>query len=455
MTKNASNRLPRRYSLRGVDRIVFVSLFLGLVSGTQWVDMRADPEVKTIRITVGNQEVASLVRPPWHTAINLGGLAPSQLVATGFDDRGEAVASASQFLNLPRPVAEIEIVLKEAQGTPAGLALIWHHREYAAPKSAAITLDGKRLRVTREFTALLPPFDPQHSHVLEAEMRFRDGAVARCDLVLRGGFSDTVGTQLTPIALKRTSPRDSESLDDCLTFNGRPVRTAAYEKTDALVIIVKDPDVVEAQALLAPGRSMFRRGAERDALRHELPLDPDTTARILWPIAYELATPGEPATKLFHHSDDQAASDGGIPWLLTLRFARRTPAISRQFADAVAVAGLRALAAGRRRAVILLLSRTPDASHYTPAAVRRYLSAIGVPLFVWSLTGPRPDLADSWGAVDDISSRENLRLATDRLRETLAAQRVAWVALDPLTALRVEGSERCGVSPLAQKSAEY
>jgi hypothetical protein len=443
------------YILRRVERIVFVSLFLGLVSGTQWVEMRADPEVKTIRITLGSHEVAALARPPWQTAIDFGGdLEPSQLVATGFNDRGEVVASASQFLNLPRPVAELEIVLEKKHETPAALALLWHHREHAQPRSAVITLDGARLRVPSNFSARLPPLDPHHSHVLAAEMRFRDGAVARCDLVIHGGFSDTVGTQLTPIALNRASPQESDNLDGCFTVDGEPVRTAAYEKTDALVIIVKDPDPVEAQRVLDPKRAMLRRGAQRDALRHELQLDTDTTARILWPVASQIAEPGEPSTKLFLQSTDQAASRGGVRWLLTRDFSRSAGSTPRQFADAVAAAGLRALGEGRRRAVILLLSRTADTSYYMPAAVRQYLAAIGVPLFVWSLTGPRPDLADSWGPVDDISTTENLRRATDRLRETLTVQRVAWVALDPLTSLRVQARERCGVSPLARLRAK-
>jgi hypothetical protein len=85
----------RRYHF-DVDRIVFISLFLGLVSGRQWVDMRANPDIKTIRITLSGREVAALHNPPWHTAVDFGsGLEPNELVATGFDDRNEPIARAA------------------------------------------------------------------------------------------------------------------------------------------------------------------------------------------------------------------------------------------------------------------------------------------------------------------------------------------------------------------------
>jgi hypothetical protein len=441
----------RAATLLTMERIVFVSLFLGLVSGTQWVEMRADPEVKTIRITLGAREVAVLGEAPWQTAIDFGGLEPNELVATGLNDRQEAVSSASQFLNLPRPVAEVEMVLHREQDMPAAVSLVWHHREQKRPKRVSIAIDGKPLRIGKDFTARLPPFDVEHSHVLSAEMQFVDGVVARCDLVLRGGFSDESGSQLTPIVLTGSSPQTPETLDGCLTLNGEAVRSTASESTDALVIIVKDPDPFEAQKVLMARSSIVRRDPKPGAAIQDR-LDSDTAARILWPVASQIVKRGEPSTKLFRQTNDQPSSEGGMRSLLTQTFSRTAGRAPRQFADGVAVAGVRAMASGRRRAVILLLSRTADASHYTPAEVRRYLAAIGVPLFVWSLNGPRADLVDTWGAVDDISTNETLQLAIDRLRATLKNQRVAWVALDPLRALRVQSSERCAVTPLARLS---
>jgi len=430
-----------------VERIVFVSLFLGLVSGTQWVEMRADPEVRSIRITLDGREVASLRRPPWQTAVDLGGgLAPGELVATGFNDHNEPIARASQVLNLPRPVAELELVVHREQNMPALVSLVWRHREHEQPRRATISVDGSPLRVTREFTARLPSFKGEHPHVIAAEMRFTDSTVARCDHVIQGGFSDEVGTQLTPIALHRVpSSTPTEALDGCLTVNGKAVRATAADNSDALLIVVKDPDPAEA-------RSIFRGPTSR--LKKELPLDADTSIFFVWPIASKIKEPGEPETRLFVQSGKRKATDNGMPWLLTLGLPRRSFDGPRLVADAVAVAGVRAVRSARRRAVILLLSAELDESHYQPAAVRRYLASIGVPLFVWSLSGPRPDLANSWGAVDDISTRDQLSAAVAKVRRSLDEQRIAWVASDPLSALRVQASERCGVTPLAERRAE-
>jgi hypothetical protein len=96
-----------------------------------------------------------------------------------------------------------------------------------------------------------------------------------------------------------------------------------------------------------------------------------------------------------------------------------------------------------------------DSSSAEPAAIRRYLESIGVPLFVWSVSGPRPELESEWGDIDDISTPNQLRLAVERLRSTLASQRVVWIASDPLTALRVDADPRCGITPLAHFGGRY
>jgi hypothetical protein len=101
--------------------------------------------------------------------------------------------------------------------------------------------------------------------------------------------------------------------------------------------------------------------------------------------------------------------------------------------------------------VVLVLGKEADASVYDPRVVRRYLASIGVPLFVWTPTGPRPNLSEEWGTADDISNLDLLQAATARLRKTLAAQRVAWVDVDPLSALRVKADERCGVTTVAAR----
>src|SRR6185295_2165088 len=105
------------------------------------------------------------------------------------------------------------------------------------------------------------------------------------------------------------------------------------------------------------------------------------------------------------------------------------PGTAPQLADAVAVAGVQALADQHRRVVLLVLSggqKTP--SHWAAAAVRRYLAAIRVPLYVWSLAAPpyTPAVA-AWGEVEDASNFGGLRDAYGRLSRDLASQGIVWL----------------------------
>ena len=160
---------------------------------------------------------------------------------------------------------------------------------------------------------------------------------------------------------------------------------------------------------------------------------------------------GEPTAIAFPQSVNRTRLQT-VAWLLAQRLRPPLPA-AREFADGVAVAAMSTLERGRRRAVILLLSNARDSSIYTPPVVRRYLSQIGVPLFVWSAQKPRADQTAAWGAIDDISTFAGLDAAVTRLNKALAAQRIVWIASDPLTALHAEGSERCALFPVAKIAA--
>ena len=187
-----------------------------------------------------------------------------------------------------------------------------------------------------------------------------------------------------------------------------------------------------------------------------------------WPIVRPMQAPRHVASNLFDISDDISSRAVGLPGFLSLAFDANAenhpletvePGSQRRFADAVAVAAVNSVAAAHRRAVVLVVDCTFDLEHDSssaePAAVRRYLESIGVPLFVWSVSGPRPDLETEWGDIEDISTPNRLRLAVERLRSTLASQRVVWISSDPLTALRVDADPRCGITPLAHLGGGY
>lgn len=425
--------------------IVFVSLFLGLVAGVHPLELRADPAIHTIRVTLGADEVATLRQAPWRTTVDFGtNLDPRELTAIGYDEKGNEIARASQIINLPHPFADVAIAVKRDGEVPSAVELVGRHLEFMNPVSAIVELDGKPLRV-ENFSAHLPNVNWTKPHVISAEMTFDDGMIARREILLTGA-SYVSGSELTPVLVAG----NGRKLDRCFSADGTPLRTAAVEKTNALVLLVKDPDAREAQRALKTMYMIMEARADRLLFEREMELGKDTTERIIWPVARHFAATDQPAESLlFENSQEFDGREHSFAWLLGVPLqGKEYNDAARLFADAVAVAGLRTIMPARRRAVVLLLSDTKDESVHSPVVVRRYLESIGVPLFVWSLTGPRPDGA--WGDVVDVSDRAKLHAAIDRLRTTIESQSIVWLPVDPLAALRVKADPRCGVSTVAK-----
>jgi hypothetical protein len=441
-------------------QIVFITLYLGLISGRQPVELHAGPDVKSIRILVDGRESAVLKAPPWRATVDLGrAFEPRGLTAVGYDRDGDEIGRTSQTINMPRPSAELTLGLQsDEKGVPVSVTLRWEHVFAAKPSRATASIDGQKLRVDEQFHARLPTLDPARPHVIEAELRFDDGVTARRELVIAGGQAgDSISTELTPVAFTGKAPGKQQTLDGCLSLNGNPVQTRAVETPDALVLVVREPNAAETLAALDPGHSTSRSWREAQGVNHRNALDPGTMMSYTWPIAKYLEVAGHVPATVFLTSETVSSRDAGMLGFLMLDYTEASdqkevvgPNSRRRFADAVAVAGLNASTGSHRRAVVLVLSRSADQSTIEPAQVRHYLEAIGVPLFVWSLTGPRPDLAGSWGDVDDISNPRQFRAAVDRLRGSLASQHIVWVASDSISALHVEADPRCGITPLAK-----
>jgi hypothetical protein len=418
-------------------QIAFLTLFLGLVSGPQPIDLHVDEAIKSVRILVDGREVKTLSQPPWHAVLDFGkDIVPRELVAVGYDSDGSEVGRAVQILNVPRPTADFEIVLEHGK---AAAALRWRHLTNARPKKATMTVDGTPLHVDESLRAVLPRLDPEVPHVIAAQIEFADGFTARRELVLSGGLSDNIGSQLTPIAVRAVASDAPQAFDRCFSAHGTGVRTAAVEKPRGLVIIVQDPDPHVARLLAGLW--------ERDPLARTAVFGSDTAEEIIWPIARRFVDDSR-MSLLFEHTKDVDAASHPVASILTTAYAgTESSSVPLQFADAVAVAGVKVVAGGLRRAVVLVAGDAPDASRHDPLVVRRYLTSIGVPLFVWSLH-ERPDLAAAWGEIDEISSPSDLRRAVERVRSALNSQRIAWVAADPLTALRLDMDPRCGIALL-------
>jgi len=417
-----------------MPQVIFLSLFLGLITGTQSVELQVDEAVRSVRIELRGREVARLEKAPWSARVDFGSeLTPGDLTAIAFDGEGHEVGRTSQLINLSRPPAEMEIIIRSEEQRPVEAELVGRHRLHKAPKTAKLLLDNTAVRVGRDFRARLPNVDWSHPHLVSAEMEFEDGEIAKRDVAIQAGFSGSTGSELAPMLVMTTGNKQPDSLDGCFSASGSPLRVTAIEAGDAFVVMVKDPATRPRSA--------------------ELRFDPGTALRILWPVPRPINAPGEPTAIAF----PQSVNHGGVSsvsWLLSQRLSPApSPTEPRQFTDAVAVAAMSSLERGRRRAIILVVSKAPDRSLYSPPVVHRYLEEVGVPLFVWSADGPRPDVAAAWGRIDDISTTAGLQAAIGRLNDALTRQRIVWVAADPLTALKAEGTERCGLTPVAHHQA--
>jgi hypothetical protein len=430
-----------------MPQIVFLTFFLGLTRGPANVALQVDPAIASIRLELGGRTVATMNQAPWTTVIDFGSeLVPMELVAIGFDARGNQLARAAQMINLPRAMAEVEILVKTRDGLPVRAELVGRHRRQSAPKEAILTIDGTAVRTTN-FAAQLPDLDWTHPHVLSATMRFEDGEIAQRETIIAGGLGETISAQVTPVLMtaeKNVPPK----LDGCFAVDGVALHSTAIEKKDALVMFVKDTNAMSIRS--RPSRVLQPEWWFRPR-RTDMQLDRHTTLRVLWPVAKKFSGAASQSPYLLFDGDEVQAVNGGIPWLLTQsNAALASPSFARRFTDAVAVAGLEAFESGRRRAVVLLLEKKPDASQHTPAIVRRYLERIGVPLFVWSIDAPTADQIDSWGTIADISTPGKLNQAVGELDRTLQAQRIAWIAVDPLASLRVVPGRDCGLKPVAR-----
>lgn len=432
------------------SQVVFLTLFLGLIAGPHMVTLQVGSDVHSVRILFDSRPVAVLQQPPWRATVDFGSsIVPGEMVAIGYDAGGNEVARATQMVNVPRPVAEFVITLQnDAAGAPVAAHFRWEHLVGAKPVALSLTVDGKRVPLDRSAGARLPRLDMAHPHLIAGEIKFDDGFVARREVVVGGAVGDTADAEITPVAVRQSGAAAPANLGDCFTSAGSPVRVAAVEKSPALVIFVLDPDPGEPLGTRNP--QLSPAVAQRRAVRHLFSLDSGTFMRMLFPVAERHSTTSNSMADLFTPSEDVHSDSGGLTWFLTRGYGQYLKGnLPRQFADAVGVAGLNAISVAQRRAVVFVVSGREDDSTHGALSVRNYLASIGVPLFVWSATGPRPELHDTWGEIDDISSPSKFKTASDRLRAELASQRVAWVAADPIAALRIQPTGRCGITPLA------
>lgn len=419
--------------------IAFATLWLGISTGLLPVEVIAGPDVARVELRLDGRLCAALDVPPWRGRCDLGGeIAPHELVATAWSAAGEPLGEARQWLNLPRPSAEVEVAIGAAGPSGQRLAaLAWAGPGGVQPVAVRAWVDGVAVVVDAAARSLaLPAAPPGLTRLLRVEAEFPGGLLASEELVFGGRHAEETAIELTAVPLVEAGRRAPAGA--ALRSGGRELPLLALEEGEADLVVVVDPAAVSALGVLAQeaGRSRVSRGGpalaprsltaqDRDATH----LPPDVRLRLVWPVTRS-ATGDDLGIRYdsFPTSPELRSADGTL--LASLRRTREIPRASGEaarLADAVAVAALAASERGRRRAVLLVLGEdSGDASLYSPEVVRRYLERLRVPLHVWA-TGPRPASPGPWGTAVEVTSVPRLTGAARRLFTAVGRQRIAWV----------------------------
>jgi hypothetical protein len=391
--------------------------------------------VATVEFTLDGAPAANRISgPPWLAQVDFGAdLRPHELAARALDSQGHEISRATQWINLPRPAAEVGIVLaNDEKGRPRTAQLTWQSVKGVPPDAIDLTLDGEPVPVDKGGKATLPARDLASVHVLSAGLHFPPGITARRELVYGGSFGGEVSAELTAVPVRvgaRKNLPAPAGLAGWFTAAGLPLQVAAVETGPAKVILISVPTGAELFNKLIPAS---RRSEPSSDMRSWMQLGPDDRVRIL-ALGSSAYRGSKVPADLFQISRELTAKDGGMLGFLTSSRVITLPQKEKtRIADAVAVAGLQATSENERRAVVLVLGdETEDASRYDAAAVRRYLASIRVPLLVWSPYGAKTPAAQAWGgagaAVEDISNLSRLEAAVSRLRSELDSQRVVWL----------------------------
>lgn len=402
--------------------IAFATLFLGLVLGVQTVAVMTSQDVSQVEVRLDDRSLVVLDEPPWRAPVDLGDtLEPRMLTAIARDGEGREIARTEQALNLPRPPAELELLLEPGtDGRGAVARISWDSIASTDRPTVTATFDGVELPVTDSHRIPLPGHDPARLHFLRVDAVFGEHISTYAERVLGGTYADRLSTELTAVPVRltgRAALPPAEGLEGWVRVGGEAAAVLAVDEGPADLIVVRD---VSAQPVLDDFGRTGRNGSRRYVAR----LKTDQRVRFLSPFARPVPHPGY-SMSLFEPSESLTAHDGGLFWLLTRIRPRHGADEGQRLADAVAAAGLTAAGGSRPRAILLVLGPEPrDRSTLGADGVRHYLESLRVPLVVWSVGG---DTAAAWGQAERIDSLSALERASKALRRDLERQRILWV----------------------------
>ncbi|MCP3958690.1 MAG: hypothetical protein GY719_12625 [bacterium] len=419
-----------------------MTLLLGLVTGTQAVELSVSEQVALVEIRLDGRFVGGSSRPPWIVNCDFGsGLSPHELTATAYDAERRELETIRQWVNLPRDRVEARLALdRSGERAAINARLIWSALDHQTPPSVNLTFDGQPL-AAESFEAIpLPPHDVAGLHFLRAELRFSETEQAQAELVFGGTYGDEVATELTGLVMN--TEKRAPGLGEMAAWfekRGRAVPVVAVERGPVNLLIVRE----KSAATLAGLRRIHERHQQRIVASRQRPvripvLDDEDRVRFAFPTIEReqtLVGQGEAPLAMEQVKVSRDIRDFGplFDILTDAFYPDQDVAVPRQqLADAVAIAGVVAAAGDRRRAVVLIRSgETRDDSRFSPQVVREYLRRLGVPLFVWSIppegseTAPPPP--SPWGEEQEVLDQRLLNKALVDLRKELRSQVVIWL----------------------------
>lgn len=424
--------------------VEFLSFFLVLATGVKPIQLTVAPPVVRVEILLDEREIATLTGPHWAFLCDLGlDPEPHELIAIGRDDSGREIDRAVQWINLGVQPARARMSFQEdGTGRIRSVGLSWESVGERKPLTIAVTFDDTRLEIEDPGNIPLPSYDPATMHFVSATMRFRGGRTTRIDAGFGGEYGEEVATELSAVSVvlaPKTRMPSREKLGGWFLKDGRVLEVQAVEKGPADVLVVRDPAAQRrlerlAEAAIAKRRgplsgTEIRRRRTSRPLPGDVKLSHDTHLRFVAPYAVPLYASDGVTSDLFARSERYSAQNTGLLWLTHQVSPRGFPF---KLTEAIAIAGMSAHASNRRRALVVILDAEPnDPSRYSPAAVRRYLNRLRVPLYVWSTS---PGVRSEWGEADFVGDRLDRPGSTDSLYDAVRAldrdlqrQRLVWL----------------------------
>ncbi len=421
--------------------ITFLTLYLGLIVGPRPFELSVADTTARVEILLDGERRSELVAPPWAFEIDLGPAPlPHELTAVAYDGEGAEIGRAFQRLNVPHPPVEVVIALESEGGRVRAARLAWEAAADEALTGVRVRLDGQPLPVDDPARIPLPELDPERTHHISAEVTFKGRLRTQASVVFGGAFLDRIDSELTAVAVERPEgdaggrPPTPAEAAGWFHRRGTPLRVFAVERPPAEVMLVRDRSsgrglrrFVGSLMTVRPGQTGIpgarERMLDRRAKELGIGLGPDDWLRVM---ATQPERRPQTGKAFFSASADVLAVARGVGMGVA---GLRTPGdeSAERLADAVAAAALEVSGGGRRRAVLLVVDPgTPDAGVFTPPQAIGYLSAMRVPLEVWT-AGDLGPVRRAWGAARDVSRPRRLAAAVARLEDRLDRQLVVWL----------------------------